>query len=295
MNTLVWQQKHLQELQHRFDALRALPDGILTEQTDGPHHIQIVKHKGQIFFYFIDAGTGDLVGPMSRLALDTPLHLLAEYTQSAMLTLLWRPQPARICLLGLAGGRLSLLFYHLFPEMLIDNIDVDPTAATIASTYFGLTFDERQRLTLCDARAFLHEQAVPNSYDIVVMDAFSDSSDDLDHLATCEFYADVRRCLVRDGVLAVNLLKSDQHFFEKAKTLLESFRHVLVAEYKRSMVMFGSDQRAPTEIRRRAEQLQRRHNFSFPFVERAMDLQLYRTTEAAKARPLREVSVLRDA
>jgi spermidine synthase len=297
MNESTWQQNHRLALARRFDRLKAMPDGTLHEDASGSHQIRIIKHAGQIHFYFVDSVTGALDGPMSRIELDQPLRLLAEYTQAAMLTLLWRPVPERICLLGLAGGRLSLLFYHSFAHVTIDNVDVDRSAGEIAAAYFGLTFDARQRLMVQDARAYLHELASGVAYDILIMDAFGDAGEDLDHLATAQFYQECRARLAPGAVICANMLKSDQRFFEKIKTFLVSFRYVLVSEHKRSLVLFGCDQKklAAPEIVQKAAMLQQRHKFEFPFVERAMSLKLYRETEAAQIRPLRDVAIMRDA
>src|SRR5215212_6484958 len=145
----------------------------------------------------------------------------------------------------MAGGRLALLFHHYFADTVIDNVDIDPAVAAIATSYFGITFDDRQRITIQDARAFLHADSSP-VYDSIVMDAFRDASDDLNHLATRQFYQICKRRLSPGGVLCVNILKSDRLFFEKIKTVMSSFRHILTAEHKRSLLLFGNDRRQLT-------------------------------------------------
>lgn len=274
--------------------LAAQPDGTLRDMQTPLHHIRIVKHVGQIHFYFVDAADGTLHGPMSRLYLNQPLRLLAEYTQAAMLTLLWRPTPARVCLLGLAGGRLTLLFYHYFAEVQIHNVEIDPAVGEIAATYFGVTFDERNTLAIQDGRAFL--EADGPLYDIIVMDAFRDDSDNLDHLATREFYETCKRRSARGGVLCVNLLKSDHLFYEKLKTFLASFRHVFVDELKHGIVLFGNDHTRLTrdDLLRRAAALQRAHNFDMPFVDRAAALRAARAVPAYSREALQRVSILTD-
>ncbi|MEP7190211.1 MAG: spermidine synthase, partial [Roseiflexaceae bacterium] len=155
------EQNDLVPLWQRLNALNNLPDGILHDQITPLHHIRIIKDAGQIQFYFVDPSSGALDGPMSRIELDRPLRLLAGYTQAAMLTLLWNPAPTRICLLGMAGGRLALLFHHYFAVTVIDNVDIDPAVIPIATQYFGITFDERQRIAIRDARAFLSADGSP--------------------------------------------------------------------------------------------------------------------------------------
>ena len=291
-----WQAAHLADLRRRLAWLSAEPDGVLLDVASPLHRIQIVKQAGQILFYFVDADTGALDGPMSRMAIGQPLQLLAEYTQAAMTTLVWRPAPQRVCLLGLAGGRLALAFYHYFPALAIDNVDVDPAVAAIATDYFGLTFDRRQTLAIQDARAFLRAQPADRTYDIVVMDAFSAGAEDLPHLATAEFYAECRARLARGGVVCANILRSDPLFFEKVKTFLQSFRQVYVSEHKRGLVLLGGDwaRLAQPDIVRRARELQRRHDFAFPFVERAAALRLAREVGLIGGAALHGVRVLRD-
>jgi spermidine synthase len=296
MREQLWQQTHLADLAQRLDWLKDLPDGTLHEQVSGLHQIRIIKHVGQVHFYFLDPATGTLEGPMSRIELDRPLRLLAEYTQAAMLTLLWKLRPERVCLLGLAGGRLSLIFYHYFPDVTIDNVDIDRAVVTIAAKYFGLCFDTRQTVAIQDARAYLRALTPATVYDIIVMDAFRDESDNLNHLATAQFYGECRARLAPGGVLCANMLKSDPLFFEKARTFQESFRHVLVSEHKRGVVLFGSTHHKPAgaEIAQKAAALQHAHGFEFPFVERAATLITYRELAASHGWPLRDLRPLND-
>jgi spermidine synthase len=291
-----WPPNDLVPISRRLNALNDLPDGILHDEITALHHIRIIKDAGQVQFYFVDPGSGALDGPMSRIGLDRPLRLLAGYTQAAMLTLLWNSTPARVCLLGMAGGRLALLFHHYFAATMIDNVDIDPAVIPIATNYFGIVFDERQRIAIQDARAFLSADA-SQRYDIIVMDAFRDASDELNHLATRQFYQVCQRRLTPGGVLCVNMLKSDRLFFEKIKTFMSSFQHVVIAELKRSLVLFGNQRRQLThdQIVTNAASLQRRHAFDFPFEERATALQSARSIAAYSSQALREVRVLDDA
>jgi spermidine synthase len=272
MQQQAWQQTNLAAIAARLAWLKQQPDGVVHDERSPLHHIRIIKHAGQVHFYFRDPTSGVLAGPMSRIDLDRPLDLLAEYTQAAMLALLWRPEPERVCIIGLAGGRLSMILHHHLPRVVIDNVDVDPAVAEIAARYFGIAFDARQTFAIQDGRSFL--AAARASYDIIVMDAFRDETDNLDHLATAGFYALCKARLARGGVLCANLLKSDALFLAKTKTLLACFRHVGAVEHKRGVVLFGSDHHklAADEIARRSSMLQRQYGFEFPFLARAAAL-----------------------
>ena len=289
-----WRQHNLAAIQARLAPLAALPDRAIYDEVSPLHRIRLVKHLGQIHFYFVDLASGESIGPMSRIALDRPLHLLAEYTQSAMLALLWQRAPSRACILGLAGGRLSLVLHHHFPHLTIDNVDIDAASAPIAERFFGLAFDARQRFAAADARDYLETSG--DAYEIIVLDAFRDNSDELDHLATREFYTLCAGRLARGGVFVANILTSDARFLEKSKTLLESFRYVYAAEHKRGVVLLGNDRRrlSPAELARNARALQAQQGFDFPFVERAAELRPARELPHFSAGRLRDVGVLHD-
>lgn len=259
-------------LTYRLAPLLALPDGTLAEVISPLQRIRIIKAGTQIHFYFVDPD-GTLDGPMSRIDLRRPLHLLADYTQMATLALLWRPEPQRACLIGLAGGRISLVLHHHLPELVIDNVEIDPAVGPLAERFFGLVFDHRQRLIVADAWA--HLLATRERYDFIVMDAFSDATDDLDQLATPSFYQDCQAHLVTGGVMVANMLNSDTHYREKRASFAESFRYTYLAPRRGGAVLFGCNDMELTvaELTRRAGEIQRRCAFDFPFVARATQLQ----------------------
>jgi spermidine synthase len=230
---------------------------------------------------------------MSRIELNRPLHLVSEYTQALLLALIWRPQPERICMLGFGGGRLSLALHHHLPSATIDNVDIDPLFGRIAERWFGVTFDGRQQLVVDDARRFL-ERADRPDYAMIVMDAFSDHHDDLDRLATAEFYQAAARRLQTAGVLCVNFLRSDAHFPEKTWTFSRALAGVAVVALKHSVVMFGSARRLDCAgAQARAEALCARLGLDAPLAERAATLVRYRDSElAALHRRLRPVQLI---
>ena len=244
----------------------------------------------QIHFYFVNRD-GTLDGPMSRIDLRRPLHLIAGYTQAALLALLWSPTPQHACLLGLAGGRMSLVLYHAFPSLIIDNVEIDPLVGPIATSFFGVTFDTRQRLFVADAQAFLG--IADTRYDIIVMDAFRDATDDLNQLATSEFYASAKKQLTPHGVLVANLLASDRLFAAKIATFDACFAQTYAVVLKHGAVLFGATTSlSAATIAQRATALQQRHGFDFPFVERAATLQPLRTSGLLARGDLRAATLL---
>lgn len=295
MTNTPWQDQNLSAIEQRLAWLRHLPDGPIYDEAGGLQHIRIAKNGSHVQLYFVDRASGALEGPMSRIDIDRPLGLLAGYSQAALLSLIWQPNPRRICVLGFAGGRISLVLHHYVPAVTIDNVDRDPAFATIAPAYFGIEFDERQRLAIADGREFLGHGSA--TYEIIVMDAFSDSGDQLDHLATAQFYELCARRLAPGGVLCVNMLRSDPHHAAKIKSLAAQFSAMQVAELKHSVVVFGSTHQrlAAAEIGRRAADLQRRHGFEFPFLARAAELRALRAASAELQQQIRQAALLADS
>jgi spermidine synthase len=267
-----WHSANLEAIERRLAPLLSEPDGTLHEEDSGLHRIRVIKQGRQVHLYFVEPD-GELAGPMSRIDLGRPLHLLATYMQAAMLGLAWRPEPGRVCVLGFGGGRLSLVLHHHLPRAVIDSVDIDPAFGPLAARFFGVTYDERQRLFVDDARAFL-ERGAGGGYGLVVMDAFRDSSDNLNHLATREFYELCRRRMVPGGVLCANLLRSDPRLDAKIAALRASFRTLDAVERRRSIVALASDQprRSPQALVRAAAELERRYGFDFPLAEHAAAL-----------------------
>lgn len=289
-----WQQANLAAIERRLAPLRHQPDGVLYDARVGLHHIRLIKHGPQLLLFFVDAG-GGLAGPMSRIDLDRPLHLLAAYAQALLLALLWRPDPRRACVLGFGGGRVSLVLHHHLPDLTIDNVEIDPAFATLAPNYFGVGFDARQLLHIADARAFLEQSR--HNYDLIVMDAFRDDTDELDRLATAQFYTLCARRLAPGGVLAANILKSDPHYAGKARTLFDCFPAGYLVDLKYSLVLIGTSYQRldPAALARRADALQARHEFDFPLRERAAALRDRRDLDAQLQQSLRSAAPLDDA
>lgn len=277
-------------LDQRLAWVRSVPDGLLYERTVDSLHLVVIKRSNQIGLLFVTTD-GSLDGPMSRIDLTRPLHLPAEYAQALTLSLLWRPEPQRICMLGFGGGRLPLVFHHHLPHVVIDSIDIDPVFIEIAERFFGVALDERQRVIIGDGRVFL-EQDGPR-YDIIVMDAFGDNDNYLDHLGTVEFYGRCQQRMLQGGVMCVNMLRTDPLFAQKTVAFCSTMAHTSAVALKHSLILFGSSQRHHTQAQhtKRAAELHSRLGFDFPFRERAATVRPFRLSDEGLA----DVQPLRDA
>jgi spermidine synthase len=125
-----------------------------------------------------------------------------DYLQLAMAV---KPDAKRVLVIGLGGGAVTKRFWHDYPDVRVDSVEIDPVVVDVARKYFGLPEDPRLRVFTQDGRRFV--QTSKDTYDIVVIDAYY--ADALPfHLTTQEFYREVKARLAPDGVVAMNVISS---------------------------------------------------------------------------------------
>jgi spermidine synthase len=295
-----WLATHGERVTQKIAWLQDKPKGTIWERRSALHRILVYRENGVIRMYFVDPRTSadelNWSGAMSALKLDDPFDLSpTPYNQAMMLTLLWQPRPQRVYVAGFAGGRIPLMFYHYFPRAIIESTDIDSDVAELAERFFGVHYDERQRLYIEDGRQFLERRKEPSKYDFIFLDVFRGMGFSPPHLATADFYHLCKQHLAVGGVVAVNLVESDPVFGPRVATLASCFEQTYV-QLDRTIVLYGTDGASLShdDIVQRAEALQAEHRFSFPFVERAGTVQPLAETEALRDLPGKH-AVLTDA
>jgi len=272
MERHAWHRKNLEEINRRLQWLRDKPEGVLYEKKTAFNRAVVVKKGSQIHLYFTGfrAGTGEprMSGVMSRIDLDDPLDLPAVYTQAMMLTLLWREDPERICMLGYGGGRIAMVFHHFLPEVVIDCVEIDPDIVDLSEVFFGVKPGGRLRVFVQDAREFVETLPGGTRYDVVLVDCYTGCGHHPRKLAAVDFYASCRRHLKRGGVLATNLLPGDDLLDEKIADFRKSFDNTYRFEHGEAVVLFGSDverfgESGPAVI---AGEIEKRLRFPFRFA-----------------------------
>ena len=102
------------------------------------------RENGVIRMYFVDPRSAseelNVSGAMSALKLDDPFDLSpTPYNQAMMLSLLWQRNPERIYVAGFAGGRIPLMFYHYFPQAVIESTDIDAEVTGLADVFLAFS------------------------------------------------------------------------------------------------------------------------------------------------------------
>ena len=147
--------------------------------------------------------TGDGRARQSAIYPGRPMHLELAYSRVGMAGLALVPPDARILFVGLGGGAMPMYTRQVMPDAHIDVVEIDPVIVEVAQRWFGFRPDAQMVVHTGDGRAFI-EDAPRATYDLIVLDAFSD--DEVPYsLTTREFLQAVRAALTPEGVVVSNL------------------------------------------------------------------------------------------
>ncbi len=168
----------------------------------------------------------------SYIAVDDPTLLINGYQQvlADLSTVIGdRDQSFRALFLGGGGYTLPKYLEEVYPESVLEVIEIDPEVTQVAFDYLGLSPDTRISIDHEDARMAVPERP-PGQYDLIIGDAFNSVSVPY-HLTTLEFNQQIQALLTEDGIYAINVidkLHSGQFLRALANTLGETFPYVYV-------------------------------------------------------------------
>ncbi|MCO6451691.1 MAG: fused MFS/spermidine synthase [Caldilineales bacterium] len=169
----------------------------------------------------------------SYTSLDDPTKLVYGYEQmyaEASEYLMQRISRPKALFIGGGGYTFPKYLEAVYPQTVIDVVEIDPAVTQTAYSVLGLQPDTSIRSINEDARQFFINLNPDVHYDLVLGDAFNDYSVPY-HLTTHEFNQLVRAHLSDEGVYLVNLIDGTEHRFLAAyvRTLRQTFPHVYVA------------------------------------------------------------------
>ena len=184
-------------------ALLAIPPGVVKAAPG-------LIHEEESLYQFIQVVQN---GPERLLYLNEGLAVHSVWRADTVLTggewdmfltappLLGRP-PARVAILGNAGGTTARAYGVYYPQARIDGVEIDPAVTAVGRRWFGL--DDNPRLTVfsADARPFLRTSR--ERYDLVLIDAYRQPYVPF-YLTTQEFFRLVRQRLAPGGIVALNV------------------------------------------------------------------------------------------
>ncbi len=141
---------------------------------------------------------------------NRPDYLEFPYTRMMLGSLLVKPDPQRVLIIGLGGGTLPMALRQMFPDLQIDTVEIDPAVTRVAEKFFNFKRDDKLHVAEEDGRVFVKKAMKTGTrYDIVMLDAFADDYIP-EHLSTREFLTEVKSILTPDGVVVANTFSSSR-------------------------------------------------------------------------------------
>lgn len=117
-------------------------------------------------------------------------------------------QVKRVCIIGLAAGTSARQANAIYPQVEIDGVEVDPAIVRVGRTYFDMNWPNLH-VFITDGRFFLEQTS--SQYDLVIIDAYRLPYIPF-QLATREFFSLVRSRLSPQGVVAVNVGRTESDY-----------------------------------------------------------------------------------
>ena len=190
-----------------------------------------------------------------------PNHMVFSYVRMSMAALLFQPEPGNILVVGLGGGTLPTAFRQLFPQAIIDIVEIDPAVVKVAEDYFDFTTDAQMQVYARDARVWT-KRALNNArrYDLIILDAFNGEYIP-EHLMTQEYLQETRELLAPEGMLIANTFALSDLYHNESATyaaVFENFIDFRIPQSGNRVIMVPGMEVSDEQLRRRAADLKPR-------------------------------------
>jgi len=177
---------------------------LLYETESTYNYIQVIEDEGSILLKLNEGeGVHSIYTPSETLTYATwDYFLVAPYFNNPPYT----PERVRsVCMIGLAAGTIPKLYTLAYGPIGIDGAEIDPRIIDVGREYFAMN-EPNLHAYAEDGRRFLARS--DSTYDIIAVDAYRPPYIPF-HLTTREFFEEARRHLTADGVVAVNVGRTE--------------------------------------------------------------------------------------
>jgi spermidine synthase len=194
---------------------------LLHETESAYNHIQVLKYGDEVWLQ-LNEGQGVhsihnpnevLVGGVWDFFLIAPYFNAPPYTADEVNSL---------ALLGSAAGTVAKEYTAIYGPIPIDSAEIDPEIIRVGREYFAMN-EANVDVVAQDGRYFLANS--PRAYDVIAVDAYRPPYIPF-HLTTREFFAEARSHLTEDGVVVVNVGRTQSDW-----SLVEALASTLKTEY----------------------------------------------------------------
>ncbi|MEX2468430.1 MAG: fused MFS/spermidine synthase [Pseudohongiellaceae bacterium] len=158
------------------------------------------------------------------MLVNDPLRLVFDYTRMSFAGLLLNPDPQRVLVIGQGGGSIPMALADLFPDAVIDVVEVDEAVVRVAEEFFFFEETENMRVYVDDGRPFIKRAGLRGeTYDLIVLDAFSGDYIP-EHMLTLEFLEEVKAIMAEDSVLVANTFSTSRLYDHESVTYQRAFK-----------------------------------------------------------------------
>ena len=195
-----------------------------------------VVDEGDLRYLRFDSRNGD---DQSMISLKDPKAVPMDYIRFATIGLAYIQRPERVLMIGLGGGTFTNLLFRVYPELLIDVVEINSVVVRVAKQFFRVPEDKRYRIHLQDGEKYLKD--TQERYDLIFVDAYDGGEDMPSQLTTKKFFELTRSRLTKGGVVVFNVsaVKSVE---EKLEDLIRKvFPSVACIETpEKNLILIGS-------------------------------------------------------
>ncbi len=215
-------------------AIKPLP-GMVYEIESAYNYIQVVQEEGWFFLYLNEGeGIHSAYNPQQVLTASTwDYFLVAPFFNSPPHT---AEQVDSLCLIGLAAGTIARQYTVVYGSIPIDGVEIDPEIMEVGRRFFAMN-EPNLNAVAQDGRYFLAHSH--KKYDVVVIDAYRPPYIPF-HLTTREFFSLVREHLTDEGVVAVNVGRTDWDY-SLVRIISGTMRDVFPSVYVIDPFDYGSE------------------------------------------------------
>lgn len=194
--------------------------GLMYERDSAYNYIQVLRQGDELLLKLNEGeGIQSVYDPQQVLSGHVyDYFLLVPFFRSASPTL----PVSSLCLIGLAGGTTARQYSAVFGPMPIDGVEIDPDIVAVGRRFFGLDLPNLN-VFIQDGRYYLTHSR--QQYDVILLDAYAPPYIPF-QLTTAEFFAQTREHLTPDGVVGVNVART-----ETDSALVDAIANTLTTVY----------------------------------------------------------------
>jgi spermidine synthase len=181
-----------------------------------------------------------VAGQLNFIESGVPLfstHNVEQIEETVHYAMAQRPNARRVLLIsgGVSGTAREVLKY---PVEAVDYVELDPLILDVARQFLPESLaDSRIHVIQGDGRRFVRE--TDRSYDVVIVDMPDPSTSQINRYYTCEFFAEVRRILVPNGVLSFSLGTYENYLGKELARLIGVAERTLRGVYANVLMLPG--------------------------------------------------------